>query len=453
MIIEVAMPVLGLTMEQGTIVAWLKDVGDRVDEGETLFMVETDKATSDAPAPASGIVARLLAQEGDAVAVGKVIALLAETDADLESLGAGLPPGGPAAENAAAQAAAAENAPGVVEPLFAAGEAALGAGAAALATRTPSGAEPAAEGRPFASPRARAKARELGIDIDRATAATGRLTEKDVLALTAAAPGPAPSLPPAPIPAAASVPGAGGAAAAQRPTAAGPGDGRLKKLSRTRKIIAERMTLSATTMPQVTYSLRCDVTEALALRRSLRAGPGGERTAVSLDALLVRAAALALADFPDVNSQWVEGQGILVLTEVNIAVAVDLEEKGLVIPVVHGADRLHIRETAQELDRLVAGARAGKLGPDDYAGGTFTITSLASLGVETFNPIIVPPQVAILGVGAIVATPVFQQDHVVKKRLLALSLTTDHRILDGGPSARFLRRIRDLLEQPAKLVE
>jgi pyruvate dehydrogenase E2 component (dihydrolipoamide acetyltransferase) len=230
-----------------------------------------------------------------------------------------------------------------------------------------------------------------------------------------------------------------------------PPQPQVKPLSRTRRIIAERMTLSATTIPQVTYTLRCDVTEALALRRSLRSGSGGERTPVSLDALLVRAAAMALADFPEVNSQWADGQGIRVLTEINIAVAVDLDERGLVIPVIHGANRLDIKGTAAELDRLVTGARAGKLGPDDYAGGTFTITSLASLGVESFNPIIVPPQAAILGVGATVPTPVLQQDQVVKRRLLALSLTTDHRMLDGAPSARFLSRVRDLLEQPAKL--
>jgi pyruvate dehydrogenase E2 component (dihydrolipoamide acetyltransferase) len=227
----------------------------------------------------------------------------------------------------------------------------------------------------------------------------------------------------------------------------------ITPLSRTRRIIAERMTLSATTIPQVTYSLRCDVTEALVLRRSLRTDAAGERTAVSLDALLVRAAALALDDFPKVNAQWVEGQGIRVLPEVNVAVAVDLEDRGLVIPVVHGADRLDLRSTAAELDRLVAGARANKLGPDDYAGGTFTITSLAPLGVESFNPIIVPPQAAILGVGAIVPTPVFQQEQVVRRRVLTLSLTTDHRILDGAPSARFLSRIRDLLEQPVRLAE
>jgi len=232
-----------------------------------------------------------------------------------------------------------------------------------------------------------------------------------------------------------------------------PSQPQVKPLSRTRRIIAERMTLSATTIPQVTYTLRCDVTDAMALRRGLKTSSDGERAAVSLDALLVRAAALALAGFPQVNSQWVEGEGIRLLPWVNIAVAVDLEERGLVIPVLHDADRLDIRATAAELDRLVAGARAGKLGPDDYAGGTFTITSLAPLGVESFNPIIVPPQAAILGVGAIIPTPVFQRDQVVKRRVLALSLTTDHRILDGAPSARFLSKIRDLLEQPARLAE
>lgn len=225
----------------------------------------------------------------------------------------------------------------------------------------------------------------------------------------------------------------------------------VRKLSRIRSIIAERMTLSATSIPQVTYTLRCDISEAMALRRSLKAGTGAGREAVSLDALIVRAAAIALTEFPLVNSQWVEGEGIRVMPEVNVAVAVDLENDGLVTPVVNGADRRDIRATAAELDRLVTGARAGTLGPDDYSGGTFTVTSLASLGVETFNPIIVPPQAAILGVGAIVPTPVFRQEQVIKCRLLALSLTTDHRILDGAPSARFLSRIRDLLEQPARL--
>ena len=399
-------------MEQGVIVAWLKEPGDAIEAGETLFMVETDKATSDAPSPATGIVATLLKAEGDTVPVGTVIALLVDTAEEIaaaqawQDAAAGLPAASPAA---APTKTGSDTAP----------DGAVSDGTAP-ADESPS----ASPGRVLASPRARALARETGVDLAAVHPSGSRITEKDVRAM------------------------------AQPPASPAPGSaGELRKLSRTRKIIAERMTLSATTIPQVTYTLRCDATDAMALRRTLKAGPGGERTAVSLDALIVKAAARALADFPLVNSQWAEGEGIRVLPEVNIAVAVDLDDKGLVIPVIHAADTLDIRATAAELDRLVAGAKAGKLGPDDYAGGTFTITSLASLGVESFNPIVVPPQAAILGVGALVPTPVFQQDQVVKRRMLALSLTTDHRILDGAPSARFLSRIRDLLEQPAKLVE
>jgi pyruvate dehydrogenase E2 component (dihydrolipoamide acetyltransferase) len=363
----------------------------------------------------------VLAAEGATVAVGKVVALLADTAAGLEEAAVW-------SAGAAQPASAAEAKPAAEGP--SAETASPGAAPGASTEVAP------APDRLFASPRARAQARKLGVDLAAAAApGSGRLTEDDVLAMAA------PSAP-------------GGAPATAAPqAAANPGTltGEIHKLKRARKIIAERMTLSATTVPQVTYSLRCDVTEAMALRRGLKSGSGGKRAAVSFDALIVRAAAIALTDFPDVNSQWLEGQGILVARDVNIAVAVDLEGNGLVIPVIHGADALDIRATAAELDRLASGARLGKLGPDDYAGGTFTITSLASLGVESFNPIVVPPQAAILGVGAIVPTPVFQQDQVVKRRMLALSLTTDHRILDGAPSARFLSRIRDLLEQPSRL--
>ncbi len=457
MITEVAMPVLGLTMEHGTIVAWLKEVGDRVEAGEPLFMVETDKATSDAPSPVGGLLAAVLCEEGDTVAVGAVVALVAETAEEAEQARARnatpLKETGPMAgvPEVGSDAGAPATATDVMGPETGPAPAVPGGRAASPlddADGARPGIEPAApDGRVFASPRARARARALGIDLAAAAPHDGRLTERDVLALAAGNTGSRP----APVPLASPGVSASGVTPTAGPAASGGESGKIVKLSRTRKIIAERMTLSATTVPQVTYTLRCDVTEAMALRRSLKAGGGDKRLAVSLDALIVRAAALALTDFPGVNSQWIEGRGIRIVPEVNIAFAVDLEDDGLVIPVVHGADRMGIRETAVEIDRLVAGARSGKLGPDDYAGATFTITSLASLGVETFTPIIVPPQAAILGVGAIVSAPVFAKDQVVKRRMLALCLTTDHRILDGGPSARFLSRVRDLLEQPAVL--
>lgn len=404
MMIEVTMPVLGLTMEAGTIVAWLKEVGDRVEAGEPLFLVETDKATSDAPSPGAGILARIVAQEGETVAVGEAIALIAETEADLDS-GAGIA----AKSKDEAVAGAVPGPAGVKAGTVAAGAAAAGAAAAEAAVAASA---PAAAQRPvFASPRARTRARELGLDVKAVPHQGERVTAHDVQSVAA-----------------------------------------VKPLTRARRIIAERMALSTATIPQVTYTLRADVTELMDLRRTLRSEAARRGVSLLLDAFLVRAAARALVEFPEVNSEWLEGLGISTHSEVNVAVAVDVEGRGLATPVVRDAASLGLWETAAELDRLIAGVKAGRLGPDDYAGATFTITSLAVSGVESFDPIIVPPQAAILGVGAVVATPVFVRDEVVKRRLLWLCLTTDHRILDGTPSARFLSRIRELVEEPTGLL-
>jgi len=217
-----------------------------------------------------------------------------------------------------------------------------------------------------------------------------------------------------------------------------------------RRITAERMTRSAA-IPQVTYTARCDVTDAMALRRSLKAEAAAQGIGLPLDVFFVRAVAMALVQFPEVNSQWEDGQGVHLIPQVNVGVAVDLEGRGLLVPVVRDAQSMGFWSIAVELDRLVRGTRSGKLGPDTYAGATFTVTSLASLGVESFAPLVNPPEAAILGIGSIVPTPVYEKERLVKRRLLSLSLTTDHRILDGAPSAHFLGRVRELIEQPDSL--
>lgn len=436
MIGKVTMPVLGLTMETGTIVAWLKEVGDRVEADDPLFLVETDKATSEAPSPAAGILARIVAQEGQTVAVGEVVALIAETEADLASdevagVGSGptpavdvprrpaapaetrvidAPPVSAEAASAAAAPAEAVIAEAASARTAATARAAVPAVPESRASATAAG-TPAAEERVFASPRARMQARELGIDVKAVPHSGERVMAHDVQSVSD-----------------------------------------VKPLTRARRIIAERMTFSSTTIPQVTYTMRADVTEAMDLRRTLRAEASRRGLSLPLDAFLVRAAAQALVEFPQVNSEWLEGLGIRTHTEVNVAVAVDVEAKGLMTPVIHDAASLGLWETAAELDRLIAGVKANKLGPDDYAGATFTITSLVVAGVESFNPIIVPPQAAILGVGAIMSTPVYVRDDLVRHRLVSLCLTTDHRILDGTPSARFLSRVRELIERPAALL-
>ena len=203
-----------------------------------------------------------------------------------------------------------------------------------------------------------------------------------------------------------------------------------RPLTQVRRITAERMTLSATSIPQVTYTVRCDVTETLKLRKSLRAENPAQNASLPLDALFVRAAALALRDHPEVNSQWVEGQGIRIMPTINIGVAVAVEGRGLMVPVVQNAASLSLWAIAAEVERLFEGAGAGTLGPDDYAGGTFTISSLAAFGVESFTPLVNPPEVAILGIGAVVATPVYQREALVKRRLL--SPRPNHRSSGSG---------------------
>jgi pyruvate dehydrogenase E2 component (dihydrolipoamide acetyltransferase) len=226
----------------------------------------------------------------------------------------------------------------------------------------------------------------------------------------------------------------------------------IKRLTSARRITAERMTLSASTIPQVTYTMRCDVTELMDFRRLLKPEAVKRGIALPLDVFFVRAVALATAAFPEVNARWVEGQGIEILPQVSVGVAVDAEKRGLLVPVLRDVGSQDLWSIAAELDQLVKGTRSGKLGPDTYTGATFTISSLASFGVEVFNPILNPPETAALGIGAIVPTPVYHQDILVKRRMLSLSLTTDHRILDGAPSARFLSRVRDLIEQPSGLL-
>ena len=391
MIVEVTMPVLGLTMDAGTIAGWLKDVGDLIAEGEALFMVETDKAVSDAPSPASGILARIVAEEGETLPVGALIAYIAENESDIASLQALPTPAQPVhtwSADAPAQGPVPSARPGSVAP------------------DVPEGGQ-----RVFASPRAKTRARELGVELSAFGPQGQRIVESDVMPTSAA-----------------------------------------KPLTQVRRITAERMTLSATSIPQVTYTVRSDVTEALELRKSLRAKGAAQNVALPLDALFVRAAALALRDQPEVNSQWVEGQGIRIMPTINIGVAVAVEGRGLMVPVVQDAGSLSLGAIGTEVARLLEGAGAGTLGPDDYAGGTFTISSLAAFGVESFTPLVNPPQVAILGIGAVVATPVYQREALVKRRLLVLALTTDHRVLDGAPSARFLRRVQSLIEQPSSLL-
>jgi pyruvate dehydrogenase E2 component (dihydrolipoamide acetyltransferase) len=483
MIKELKMPVLGLTMEAATVLEWVKGEGERVEQDETVLIVETDKAATDVPSPAAGILGRVVVAAGEEVPVGTVLAYLVDSQAEIASLPAPAATG-PAVSDAATVVAAAGASAGFATAapsvrLPRPNESAAGGGRTAV--------RGAGEGRVFASPRARAKAADLGVDLSAVVYAGERIIEQDVLEAAAApaadefrltplaarlaaelhldlndieaSPGlriRAGDLLRAAAAAEAALGANGGRTASPTPAYAadlGYATGDIKKLNRVRRITAERMTIAAQTAPQVTYTTRVDMTKAIALRADLKEAAAARGVRLTYDSMFVRAAATALLEFPEANAQWAEGEGIRLSAEAHVGVAVDLAGEGLIVPVIRNAHARGLFDIAGEVDRLAGLAREGKLGPDDYKGGTFTVSNLGLFGIEAFTPILNLPEAAILGVGAIIPTPVYLGDELVKRQLCTLSLTADHRLVDGGPAARVLARIRELMETPLLLLE
>jgi len=378
---KVIMPKLGMAMTEGTVVEWLKLDGERVEEGEHIAVVMSEKITYEVEAPASGIL-RYAAAVEEVKAVGEAIAYIAEPGEAIPELE--LVPPAPPPEVAAPPP------PGIVAP------------------------SPI-----LASPLARKLAKEHGVDLAEITGTGpgGRITEKDVLAFLEARKAP-PVAPPL---------------------------RRVIPFIGMRQMIAERMTESLHTMAQVTATAEADATELVRLREQLKAD-----FELTYTDLVVKAAAKALRDHPLLNATLV-GDEIHLLEEIHIGVAVALEE-GLIVSVVRDADKKSLQEIAQETRRLAERAREGALTVDEVTGGTFTVTNLGMYGVEIFTPIINPPEAAILGVGRILEKPAVHEGQIVKRSLMQLSLTFDHRIVDGAPAAEFLRTVKGLLESPYRLL-
>lgn len=431
----VVMPKLGLTMTEGLVSRWLKAEGDAVKEGEPLFEVETDKLTNTIEATASGTLLKILAREGDTLPCLAGVAVIGEPNEDISELVPGAAPKAEAPAPAAAPAAPAK-APG---------------------------------GRVVASPAAKKLAKELGLDIALVPGSGpgGRITEEDVKKFKAAPPTPPEPPKPAPEPgpkasplaakAAAElgvdlrdVPHKGGRilaadilAAVSAPAAQeGPRE-EVKRMNGMRKAIARNMQNSHMTSPTVTFNLGCDVTELAKLRAKLKA----DDIKVSYTDILVKLVAVALREFPLLNCS-VDGDNIIYKNYVNMGVAVALDN-GLVVPNVRDADKKGLREISAEVKELANLARTGGLPMDRLSGGTFTITNLGMYGIESFSPIINQPEVAILGVNTIVEKPVVIDGEICVRPILNLSLTADHRVVDGSVAAQFLQRVKKLIECPA----
>jgi pyruvate dehydrogenase E2 component (dihydrolipoyllysine-residue acetyltransferase) len=457
---DVVMPRLSDSMEEGTILKWLKAEGDEIARGDELVEIETDKATMTYEADSAGTLS-IVANEGDTLPIGEVIARI--------GAGGEAAAGDGARTEAPQQAEASGNgAPSEAPP--AAAPAATAEPPAAAATPAPAPAAPSSEGnggRAKASPVARRIAREQGIDLSalQGTGPGGRIVKADVEAAasgTAPAPAPAPQAAPVPqaapaeapaaepqaVPAAAAAPPPAPASVAETGTA--KGDVSVQELSRTQQVIARRMAESKATVPEFTITTDVDMEGAVALRGQLKAAAEALSGAVpSYNDMVVKAAALALREFPRANGSYKDGRFEL-YSRVNIGVAVAAHD-ALVVPTVFDADRKSLGEIARDSRTLAERVRANAVTPPELSGGTFTVSNLGMFGVTEFSAVINPPQAAILAVGKMEPRAVVRDGEVVARNVMTITLVCDHRILYGADAAEFLARIRALLEQPISL--
>ena len=405
-------------------------VGDQVNAEDPLVTLESDKATLDVPAPAAGSISEILVKIGDEVSEGSPIVLLAPGDGAVTTPPSLVEQQEPAPSAAPAQPAA--------QP--AGGPAAAPAHAAATPLSAPEGLH--------AGPSVRRTARELGVDLNQVTATgpKGRITKDDLLAFLK---GPA-------TPAAAGAPAAAGSGIPEIPAQDFSKFGAVETvaLPRIKKVSGPFLHRSWLNVPHVTHNDEADITDLDAYRKELDTAAKAERDPyrVTLLAFLVKASVAALKKFPEFNSSLSPEKDALILKQYyNIGIAVDTPG-GLVVPVVRDADRKGIVELSREFMSISAKAREGKLGPSDMAGGTFTISSLGGIGGTSFTPIVNAPEVAILGVVRSAIKPVWNGTEFVPRNMLPLSVSYDHRVIDGALAARFTRHLCYLLEDDRRLL-
>ncbi len=445
---DVFMPRLSDTMEEGSIAQWLKAEGDEIHRGDVLAEIETDKAVMDLEAYEGGVLERILVQPGQMVPIGAPIAVIGD--------GSGSSSGAVGADSDSGAGAEA----GVDSP---AAEPTGGTGTAAQ--QPPTGAEPPAaapaipatgDGRLKASPVVRSLARTHGIDLSRITGTGpgGRIIRADVEQLLGrpAAPGATgsaiASTSSSPTPPSAQ-PTTGPAGPTTAPVGvAGPDDERIP-LTTIRKVTARRLS-EAALVPAFQLTTVLDASRLTELRRDINTRLAGNGVKISVTDLLVRASAVALRAHPEINSSF-GGDAIIRHHRVNVGIAVALDD-GLIVPVVKDADRKSVSEIGAQARDLATRARAGKLTPDEFTGGTFTISNLGMYGIDSFVAVLNPPEAAILAVGSTLDEPVVIDGEVQVRPRMRMTLTVDHRVADGATGAAFLRDLTDLLAEPLRIL-
>jgi pyruvate dehydrogenase E2 component (dihydrolipoamide acetyltransferase) len=471
---KVHMEALSPTMEEGQLVKWLKSEGEAVKEGDVLAEIETDKATMELVARGSGVLQGVKLKEGQTAPVGEVIAMIAGEGEDVaaaetaeEDAGAAQArveqPVSAGASDAAAgetdeERAGAEERQQAVAGKAAASSAATGGSSADAATdkpreKTSDAARPAREesgngrdARVKASPLARRLAEEAGVELAsvEGTGPGGRITKRDI---EAAAQGGGAA---APAAAAGGAAAAAGAPAARTAAARDGADTEEVPLTQMRKTIAKRLAQSIGPIPTFYLTIECDMTRLMELRARANRSLEKDGIKTSINDFVIKGVAAALAQHPEVNASWGESS-IVRHHRVHIGVAVAVED-GLITPIVRDADVKRVREIAVEVKELAGRAREKKLKPEEYTGATFSISNLGMFGIVEFTAIINPPEAGILAVGAVEEKVVVEDGEMVVRQRMRMTMSCDHRVVDGATGAKFLQTVRELIEDPMMMI-
>ena len=424
MAIDILMPALSPTMETGTLAKWMVAVGDTVRSGDVIAEIETDKATMEVEAVDDGVLASVMVEAGtEGVAVGTPIARLAEDGETVEDAAAA--PATAAPQAAPSQAAVADTAAVASAPQPQAEPVTPSPAPSAAASNTSSN-----TGRIFASPLARRIAAERGVDLESLAGSGphGRILRRDVEAASVSAPA---------------------VATRTAAVAAVQGDSRVEPNSQMRKIIAARLQESKATAPHFYLTVDCEIDNLLAARRQMNdRAPEGVK--ISVNDLIIRAAAMALIKVPKANASW-EGDNTRLFTHADIAMAVAVEG-GLVTPVIWAAEQKGLAEIAAISRDLATRARDGNLAPEEFSGGSFTISNLGMYGVREFAAVINPPQGAILAVGAGEERPVVHNGQLAVATVMTVTLSADHRVVDGAVGAEWLQAFKGYVEAPVTML-
>ena len=415
----IRMPRLSDTMTEGVIAAWHKNIGDDVSSGDLLAEIETDKATMDLESFFDGKLLHIGVEEGKGIPVGELLAIIGEEGEDISvHLAGGAAPAEAPATSNGQEAVEAAPAPAV---------------ATAVVADAPA---PSTSSRIKASPLAKAMAKEKGIDLSQVAGSgdQGRIVKKDIENFTGApaTPAAAPAPAPAPLPVA-SVPASM--------------EAEEVRVSQMRKTIAKRLSESKFTAPHFYLTMEINMDKTMVARKALNeASP----VKISFNDIVIKAAAVALKQHPAINSSWL-GETIRYNKEINIGMAVAIDE-GLLVPVIRNADAKGLMNIAEESKSLAGRARSRELQPSEWQGNTFTISNLGMFGIEEFTAIINPPDACILAVGGIIPKAIVKDGEVVPGNMMKVTLSCDHRVVDGALGSAFLKTLKGLLEDPLRIL-